>query len=45
MKNLVKYAAIGVAGYALGFYEMKYRVMKVLLESQVEKKKKEEEEA
>lgn len=45
MKNFVKYAAVGIAGYALGFYEMKYKVLKVLLESQVERRKKEEEEA
>lgn len=32
MKNLIKLAAVGVAGYFIGFYELKYRVMKIALE-------------
>lgn len=29
-KNFIKYAAIGVAGYLIGFYEMKYKVVKAM---------------
>lgn len=28
MKQFMKYAAVGVAGYLVGFYEMKYKVVK-----------------
>ena len=28
MKNFIKYAAVGLAGYLVGFYEMKYKVLK-----------------
>lgn len=31
MKNFIKYAAVGIAGYLVGFYEMKYKIMKVML--------------
>lgn len=50
MKNYVKLAAVGVAGYLIGFYEMKYKVMKVMLENTIKEdleeseKDKEEEE-
>lgn len=37
MRNAIKYGLIGLAGYLVGFYEMKYKVMKVLLESRFEK--------
>lgn len=46
MKNVIKYGLIGFAGYLIGFYEMKYKVMKIMLESQCKKDtefKKEEE--
>ena len=50
MKDYVKLAVVGVAGYLTGFYEMKYKVMKVMLENTIkndleesEKDKKEEE--
>jgi len=33
MKDWVKLAAVGVAGYLLGFYEFKYKMMKILLEN------------
>ena len=36
-------SAIFVAGYFVGFYEMKYKIMKVLLECEFSKEKKEEE--
>ena len=32
MNNFMKMAAVGLAGYLLGFYEMKYKAHKVLLE-------------
>lgn len=31
MKNFIKYASVGIAGYLVGFYEMKYKFMKVML--------------
>ena len=40
MKTFVKYAAVAVAGYLVGFYEMKYKtsmaLMKVLIENNQE---------
>lgn len=30
MKNFIKYAAVGLAGYFIGFYEMKYHVVKTI---------------
>ena len=33
MKEFIKYAAVGVAGYLIGFYEMKYKVLKVVAEN------------
>ena len=51
MKNLGKLigaGAIFVAGYFVGFYEMKYKLMKCLVEGSLQKKteeKSEEEEA
>lgn len=48
MKQFMKYAAVGVAGYLVGFYEMKYKVVKDMAQGFVEKKqedsKKEKEE-
>ena len=35
MKQFVKYAAIGVAGYLVGFYEMKYKVVKAIAEGHI----------
>ena len=32
MKDFIKLAAVGLAGYFIGFYEMKYKVMKVCCE-------------
>ena len=50
MKQFMKYAALGVAGYLVGFYEMKYKVVKAMAQGFVEKeqedsKKEKEEEA
>ena len=42
MKNFIKYAVVGIAGYLIGFYEMKYKVLKVFVESDLKKKKEEE---
>lgn len=49
-KQFMKYAAVGVAGYLVGFYEMKYKVVKAMAQGFVEKeqedsKKEKEEEA
>ena len=48
MKNFVKYAAVGVAGYLVGFYEMKYKttiaLLKVLTEKNQEDSNEEKEE-
>lgn len=30
MKQFIKYAAVGVAGYLIGFYEVKYKVFKII---------------
>lgn len=38
MKNIIKIALVGLAGYFIGFYEMKYKVMKIMLDSNVENK-------
>lgn len=49
MKQFLKYAAVGVAGYLVGFYEMKYKVVKAIAQGYTEqnhedsKEKKEEE--
>ena len=43
MKPFVKYAAVGLAGYLVGFYEMKYKVTKALLNVMTEKRKKDSE--
>lgn len=47
MKNIIKYGVVGLVGYIIGFYEMKYKVIKLMLKSQIEKdtKSNEEEEA
>ena len=48
MKTFVKYAAVAVAGYLVGFYEMKYKtsmaLMKVLIENNQEDSNEEKEE-
>lgn len=45
MKNFVKYGLVGFAGYLVGFYEMKYKTLKLMLESELKKKAEEKEEA
>ena len=36
MKDFVKFAAVGVAGYLIGFYEMKYKIVKAIADGQHE---------
>ena len=40
MKDLVKLTAVGVIGYLVGFYEMKYKTNKALLDVLFEYSKK-----
>ena len=48
MKTFIKYAAVAVAGYLVGFYEMKYKtsmaLMKILIENNQEDSNEEKEE-
>jgi hypothetical protein len=44
MKNFIKLAAVGLAGYFIGFFEMKYKVMKIMLDN-VSKESQQEEES
>lgn len=37
MKNFIKYAAVGLAGYFVGFYEFKYRITKLMLKTMLSK--------
>lgn len=37
MKQFIKYTAVGFAGYLIGFYEMKYKVLKCMIESGLKK--------
>lgn len=37
MKTFIKYAAVGLAGYLVGFYEMKYKVVKCIAKGMIEK--------
>lgn len=40
MRDLAKLAMAGIAGYLIGFYEMKYKMLKVYVENEVNKKEK-----
>ena len=42
-KNFIKYAAIGVAGYLIGFYEMKYKVVKAMAINAIKEKEEDSE--
>lgn len=42
MKQFIKYAAVGLAGYFIGFYEMKYKVVKAIANGYIEAKESEE---
>lgn len=37
MKNFIKFAAVGLAGYFVGFYEMKYKTMKIIMQGMASK--------
>lgn len=39
MKQFVKYAVVGFAGYLVGFYEYKYKITKALLDAKFEEEK------
>ena len=46
MKNFIKLGLVGLAGYFVGFYEMKYKTLKLLVNNmakKLEEKKSEEE--
>lgn len=43
MKDYVKIGLAAFAGYLIGFYEFKYKVMKVMAESAFKEKSKEDE--
>lgn len=36
MNNFIKYAAVGVIGYLVGFYEMKRKVKDIILKAAIE---------
>lgn len=42
MKQFTKYALVGAAGYLIGFYEMKYNVVKAIANGYIEKEKSKE---
>lgn len=44
MNNLFKLTVVGVVGYLVGFYEMKYKANKILLDVLVEHYKKDAQE-
>ena len=37
MKNIIKYGLVGLAGYFIGFYEMKYKTLKLMLTNEIKK--------
>lgn len=43
MNKFIKYTAIGLAGYLIGYYEMKYKVVKLLLKTKMEQDVKQDE--
>lgn len=44
MKKFVGYAVVGVAGYLVGVYEMKYKLIKAVAETMIKEKIKNEKE-
>lgn len=44
MKNFVKYTAVGLVGYLVGFYEMKYKLVKAIAMETLKSNPKKEEE-
>lgn len=41
MKQFLKYAAVGIAGYFVGFFEMRYKVISIIANTYVAEKEKE----
>ena len=37
MKNVIKFGLVGLAGYFVGFYEMKYKVTKFIAKNALER--------
>lgn len=37
MKNAIKFGLVGLAGYFIGFYEMKYKVTKFIAKNALER--------
>ena len=37
MKNVIKFGLVGLAGYFVGFYEMKYKVTKFITKNALER--------
>lgn len=44
MKKIVSYTIVGIAGYLVGFYEMKYKVINAIVKTMVEEKLKNDKE-
>lgn len=44
MRNIYKYALVGLAGYIIGVHETKYKLLKLMLDAQIEKNKNSKEE-
>lgn len=42
MTKFIKYAAVGIAGYLVGFYEMKYKLVKAVAMARLNSDSKEE---
>ena len=43
MKNFIKFGLVGFAGYLVGFYECKYRMLDVIWKSTIEAEAKKKE--
>ena len=44
MNKFIKYAIIGMGGYLIGHFEMKYKLVKLILADKLEKESKQKEE-
>lgn len=38
MKKFIGYALVGVAGYLVGFHEVKYKLLKIMAETMIKEK-------
>ena len=45
MKNILKFGLVGFAGYLVGFYECKYKMLNIMWESKIKGMESKEEEA